>query len=345
MGYMNGQRFCVFDLNGEWETVANQLKINGAKVWQRPYNRVNLLEAKRENLQTLDEIQAWMDETGRFLSALLGLDGEEGLESLLLGAVVALQTEETLITPGTLWERATNDGNEVLSKALSRLVLDGDLAWLFMQAEESGIPNEDLLIFGFEREEIEVLPLAARRMIMGRLYAQLALLFPARTIILDEANTLLQEQSVAAVTLEMLQQRRNLWVVASSGEELLLSQGGVGRWLIEHARTHIFFRQNSPVLLTIARRLGMSPRATRAIRELTGGAAIVRRREAGTSLLSAFEPLPGDYLTRLSAKPTLVNPVPVLPEHQASNHTSGEHEKDLVAIFAAATVATAAQTA
>ncbi len=338
MRYMSGQRFCVFDLNGEWEAVASQLKSNGAKVWQHPYNWVNLLEAKRENLQTLDEIQTWLDETGRFLAALLGLDGQEGLESLLLGAVVALQTEETPLNPSTLWERAVNDGNEPLAKALSRLVLDGDLAWLFMQEEETGIPTEDLLVFGFDRDEVEALPLAARRMIMARLYARLALLFPARTVILDEAGTMLQEKEAAAVTLEMLQQRRNLWVIASSGEELLLSQGGVGRWLIEHARTHIFFRQNGPVLLSIARRLGMSPRATRAIRELACGAAIVRRKEGGEVLLSAFEPLPGDYLTRLAVNSPVVNPVPALPAHQAAIPAPDEHqqrEKDLEAIFVA----------
>jgi hypothetical protein len=306
MRFLQGQKFCVFDPSGKWLVTARQL--GGLKTWQRPHQFVDLLSASPSNLQTLSQIEKWIEYTGCFLSDLLGLKDDVGLESLLLGAVVAQQYENITLTPVALWERALVDNNEILAEALSRLVLDGDLAWLFAVPTEQNQPNEPLLVFGFEPDEIKVLPETTRRAIMTRVFTEMAGRLPDHSIVVSEADWLLQDKAFAGSLFKTIKHGQKIWAIADNCEELLVGANGTGRWLLEQSQMHLFFRQEGAGLIGIARRLNLPARSVKAIRGLAAGAAIVRQIENEQVNLSAFEPLPGDYIGRLSGKKAMRTP-------------------------------------
>ncbi len=299
MRYLTGGKFCIFDPKGNWQEVARQVGISSSQLI-RPYHLLNLLEADPAKLQMIDQIEAWINNTSAFLSALLTLNNNDGLEALLLGAVVVLQTEGTPISNESLWLRATNDGNEELANQLSRLVLDGDLAWLFNRPEDFAFAPQDMLLLGFDAEEIAAIPEKARQIILTRLFSRLAPLLSDHTLVVDEVSQFLNDPASAQVLNWLNQQGRNLWAITGTCEELLTNESG--RRLFENATTHLFFRQSGPGLGSVAKRLDISSRAVKAIRELAAGAAVVRRCESGQVLLSAFEPLPGGYTNRLATK-------------------------------------------
>jgi len=305
MRYLTGGKFCIFDPKGNWLEVARQVGINSSQII-RPYHLLNLLEADPQKLQRIDQIEAWVNSTSAFLSALLKLDSQEGLEALLLGAVVALQGEGTPISTESLWLRVTNDGNEELANQLSRLVLDGDLAWLFNRPEDATFASQDMLLLGFDAEEISAIPEKARQLILTRLFSRLAPLLADHTLVVDEVTQFLNDPASSQVLIWLTQQNRNLWAITSTCDDLLTSESG--RKLFEQATTHLFFRQSGPGLSSVAKRLDISGRAVKTIRELAAGAAVVRRCEGGQVQVSAFEPLPGGYTNRLAVKRPLALP-------------------------------------
>jgi hypothetical protein len=157
-----------------------------------------------------------------------------------------------------------------------------------------------MLLLGFDAEEIAAIPEKARQIILTRLFSRLAPLLADHILVVDEVPQFLNDPASTQVLNWLNQQGRNLWAITGTCEELLTNESG--RRLFENATTHLFFRQSGPGLGSVAKRLGISSRAVKAIRELAAGAAVVRRCEGSQVQLSAFEPLPGGYTNRLATK-------------------------------------------
>jgi hypothetical protein len=300
MRFLQGQNFCIFDPEGEWNEVVRQM---GDPVLskRRPHFYSGLTKLNPQRVCTLDELDKWLFSTKFFLSALLELKGDEGLEDLLLEAAFEYLTNDVEVTPASLWERAASNGKDTLEIALSRLVLDGDLAWLF--ATEESLPKLDghgLLVFGFEADERNSLPSAARRLIMCRALENVASMLQTHTLLVNELEWFLPEPPVIAALTRRVEQGHGLWAVAGTCAGVMADKSGFLRRLTDRAGLTLLFRQDGAGLDSFARRLNLSDRATRALRELAAGAALVRRNGPDGVTLNAFEPLPGDYTARLA---------------------------------------------
>ncbi len=309
------------DRQGDWQWLVERLGGHYVTIGETSngYN-FNPLEVTGETLGQIGQLAGWVKEIGYFLSAILALpDGmPEDLSAVLLEAALDRVHRGQEISAAALWIRAETSGYLELAGQLRQLGANGRYGWMCAQPTRLPQPGqEDLLFVGLAQSMRESWSETAQTYYFGRLFARFAAYAgnqpPARPylLLIDQAHRLLADP-VAARSLGWLGQnaanfKLNLWLVAPRADEWLGSYSGRG--LLEKAQTVLFFNQTGPGLAGSGRRLKLSQRFMKAVREALPGAALVRQLdEDGEPTLFAFEPLPGGFVAQLAARTAQVNP-------------------------------------
>ena len=321
MRVLRGETLCGFDSKGEWLKLAQQF--GGRYVAFGPYENefhFNPLEVSAESLNQLSELEKWVSEMGRFLTALLDLNPEqsEDLSAVLLGAAIERASHQQQLNAASLWIRAETSGFEAIVEPLKQLCLGRRYGWLFARPTRLPKPGQfPLLFLGLSPEVRGNWNEETRRYYFSRLFARFAMQagahLPERPylFLIDSAQELLSDP-LSAHALAWINQnaknfRTSLWLLTPRAEEWLNSY--TGRNLLERAQTQLFFNQNSPGLAGLARRLNLSQRFLKTVHELVPGAALVRQLdEDGEAVLFSFEGLPYDYTHRLADPARLAAP-------------------------------------
>ena len=330
--YMAGLRWfkggAVFGLDrkGEWQWLVTKQGgryINlGASDSGYSFNP---LEVTADGLSQISQLEGWVTEIGGFLSAILELDDErrEDLSAVLVEAALARVNRNEEINPASLWIRAESSGYLPLAERLRQLGHNGRYGWL---AQPTRLPlpgHEELLFLGLSEEVRRSWSEDAQRYYWSRLFARLAALggahVPTRPylFLINDAHELLTDPTAARSLSWTGQQAArlnlSLWLLAPRADDWINSH--TGRNLFERAQTQLYFNQTGPGLAGAARRLGLSQRFVKAVRDRLPGAAVVRQLdEDGQPTLFAFDPLPGEFVDQLASAPsnTVVRPDPVV---------------------------------
>ncbi len=316
MRRLKGGAVCGLDRKGQWARTVQQL--GGVYLSIGPEEsqfHFNPLEVTAESLAQISNLEIWVGEIGGFLSALLNLDDElkEDLTAVLVESAIARVSRNEELNAASIWIRAETSGYLRLAEELRKLGYSGRYGWLCSRPTRLPAPGrQDLLFVGLSAEVRREWSDEAQRFYFARLFARFAAQIgvqpPQRAclLVVEDAHELLTDP-VAARSLGWLAGNAarvglSLWLLSPRLDEWLNSHPG--RTLLEQAQTHLFFNQSGPGLAGFARRMGLSQRFLKAVRETLPGAAVVRQRdEDGQTNLFAFEPLPGDYIERLSSAP------------------------------------------
>ncbi|HEX2912054.1 MAG TPA: hypothetical protein VH186_14695 [Chloroflexia bacterium] len=320
MRWIKGGAVCGFDRKGSWTRLVEQL--GGRYVAFGPAENefnFNPLEVTGESLNQPGGLESWISDTGSFLSALLELDEElhEDLTAVLVESALAKVNRGEEITAASMWIRSETSGYFALSHKLRQLTYSGRYGWLCARPTRLPLPvyTHDMLFLGLSNAVRSTWSEQAQQFYFARLFARftahISINLPARPYLLlvDEAQELLSDPP-ATRSLGWLGQNAgkigvSLWLLAPRPDEWLNSY--TGRGLLERATTQLFFNQSGVGLTGLARRMGLSQRFVKAVRETVPGAAIVREiDEDGEANVYAFNPLPGEYVARLGYAPVQI---------------------------------------
>ncbi len=313
MRSMRGGPICGIDRKGGWARLVQQL--GGRYISFGPHERefhFNPLEVTAESLNQISNLESWVGDLGKFLTGLLELNEEqsEDLSAVLLGAAIERANRGEELSATSLWIRAETGGFERLVEPLKQLCLGGRFGWLFARPTYLPLPGRDSLLFlGLSPETRTTWNDESQHYYFARLFARFTAQAGAHVptqpylLLIDDAHELLADP-VATRSLAWLGQNgskvgASLWLLSPRADEWLNSYSG--RTLLEQAQTQLFFNQSGVGLTGLARRLNLSQRFLKTVREAVPGAALVRQIDQdGDVTLFSFEGLPSDYLHRLS---------------------------------------------
>lgn len=334
MRFLRGERLLGFDPSGDWRRLVQQLGgvyvglgPNNASIWH--YNPLQFIGLPQGS-DSLETVQDWSEQTAAFMSTVLNLSpvvqvDDEQLADQLRTVLVQLafsnctnlDEDVEALTASRLYAAAVAGGYTELAQQLARCTGDGDLAWLFERPTKLApilLGNDlDMLFVGFTGQAEMVLSEAARAAILAKAFAYFVNIPPRpdalpRLLIFDDAEALLLELEAATSLTRLIKgetARRkalSLWCISQTPLEWLARQ--VGQLGLEQASAVLLFNQSGPGLVGAAKRLGLSSRAQRAVREVkAGGALIVERTTTGARKLEMFGPVAPNYIARLSQAP------------------------------------------
>ncbi len=313
MRSVEGGAIYGFDFQGDWRSMVEQLE--GRYVAFGPHEtqyNFNPLEISAANLGQISGLESWVSEMGGFLSALLELEDErrEELSAVLLSAAIEQSRRNQPLSAASLWIQAEVGGYSRLALELKSLCQGGRYGWLFGRPTRLPLPGSEPFIFvGLSPEIRDNWNEKARRYYFTRLFDRFSTLARVNIptsrylLLVDQAQELIADpvalRTLAGLGLDAAKLGLSMWLLSPSSDDWQNSH--LSRGLLERAQTQLFFNQNGSGLSGLARRLNLSQRFIRAVRETVPGAAIVRQLdEDGDATLFAFEGLPADYIERLS---------------------------------------------
>lgn len=335
MLYLRGERLLGFDALGDWRRLTQQLGgtfvgfgPENTTVWH--YNPLQFI-AMPLGTTTLESVESWSEQTANFLATLLDLplaenNAEESLREQLHRLLIqmafansnAFPVPEEVLTARHLHEEAIINGYLELAKVLARCTGSGDLAWLFEGTTRLSplfqAQDQSLLFLGFSTQAEKLLSSNARSLLMAKIYAYFNNV-PAnpfakpRLLIYDNAENLLSEADSSnrlyelAINEASRSKTVSTWFVSTNPLEWLSHV--TGQVCVEKAKNIYLFKQTGPGMVGVTKRLGLSSRAQRAVRDvIAGGAVIVERVADHEYQVEMFRPVAQNYIARLSQSAT-----------------------------------------
>lgn len=352
MFYLRGERLLGFDALGDWRRLTQQLGgtfvgfgPENPTVWH--YNPLQFIGLPQGSA-TLEAVENWSEQTATFLATILNLPPaetneeatadslREQLHRLLIQMAFANsnafpQPDEVLTAP-SLYEAAVNNGYGELAQTLERCIKNGDLAWLFEGTTRLSplfqAQDQTLLFLGFSPTAEKVLTPAARATLLAKIYAYFNNVpvnpfAKSRLLIFDNAEALLTEPDSNRRLYELLNNEAarpksfNTWFISTNPIAWLSHRTGQAN--LEQAANLYFFKQTGPGMVGVAKRLGLTSRVQRAIREVAAGGAIVAERVALHQYqVEMFRPVAQSYIARLSQAHDRKS-LPAQPQEQISS--------------------------